>query len=230
MTTAEQIQAEYAPRLAAAAARDVAAMAEADTRRIGAVLDVPHEVCGIPLRAMTLVDYSALIVAKNPHVCAIPEPEDEDARRSFWASNNLALLWLLSPDYVAGDPPAVEAFAIKHADLSLLEVTIGIAEYLADTFADAPRPRGGEEGEMKRPDPVRAGFPVYWLHRIACTYGWTREEIRALPLKELFQHLSIIEAEALMKTSGRLPPFTDGEYRPLVSEMLQKMNEANQAA
>jgi hypothetical protein len=230
MTPAEQIQADYAPRLAAAAARDVAAMAEADNRRVGAVLEVPHDVCGIPLRAMTLVDYAALIVSGNAHATPAQEPESDEDRLAFWASHNLAFLWLLSPDYVGGKPKVRDKFISRHAHLPLLEVARGINEYLADTFADAPRKSHDEDdaqpGTSKPLNPIRAGFPIHWQHRIAMNYGWTRAEIRSVPLKELFQHLSLIEAEAAIRNTGRLQPFTGGEYRPLVAEMLQKMNEA----
>jgi len=229
MTTAEQIQAEYAPKLRAAADRDLAAHAESDTRRVGAILDVPHDVCGIPLRAMTMVDYAALVVAGNAHATPTPQPEADADRLKFWASHNLVFLWLLSPDFVAGDAKARDKFVSRKAHLSLLDVAHGISEYLRDTFADAPRSQR-VAGEVESPDPIKAGFPIHWQHRLASNYGWTRAEIRALPLKELFQHLNLIEAEAAMKNAGRLLPNVEGEYRPLVAEMLQKMNEANVAA
>lgn len=230
MTPAEQIQAEYAPLFAAAAERDAARREADELRRTSAFIEAPHEVCGIPLRAMTLPDYVALIEARNAHVSRVEEPEEPEALVRFWRPHNLAFLWLLSPDFRAGDRKALAAFTARYAHITYTDAMLGITEYLHETFADAPRAAKVDADGPPPPDPIGASFAAHWSHRLAKAYGWSRSEIRALPLKELFQHLRLIDADRLREAGRGLPPRLDGEVDALWDEMLKKIEYARQAA
>ena len=67
------------------------------------------------------------------------------------------------------------------------------------------------------------------LARIAKRFHWSRAEIRALSLPELFQYLSFIAAEKSIEDTGRLPAALDGEADRLWAEMLAQINALSSA-
>lgn len=224
MPTVEEIKRGYQERIADAAARDAARRSAEEMRRTSAFIDAPFDVCGIRLRPMTIPDYVALIVAGNAHVTSVPQPEDQRSAMKMWGLHNMALLWFMSEDFRANAPKEREAFTIAHADISFDEAARGIGEYMQETFADAPRPSG--EGASNAADPIGAAFPAHWQHKIAACYGWSREEIRAMPLKELFQYLRLIDADTAAKNGKQIRTPLDGEVDRLWSEMLRDINAA----
>ena len=228
MNRVESITAAYAPRIAAAAQRDAVNHAADNSRRDAALVEAPEMVCGIPLRALTLPDYLALIVAGNAHVTPAPVPEDPVAQIRFWAAHSYALVWLVSPSYRA-DPAARDAFVATHAArLNHEALLAGLRDYLRGTFADAPRASSETTpGAIPPPDPIGCSFALHWQHRIAAAYHWSREEIRRLPLKEMFQILRLIEAERKAKQGELLRAPLSGEADRLWAEMLRHINGAN---
>lgn len=228
MTSRQQIEAEFAPLIAAAAQRDQARRAAAGRELDAALFDVPFEICGVPVRPMTVSDYLVLVVSGNAHLTAAEVPQDPDGELQFWTTQCHALLWLLSPEH-RPDRVARDAFVAKLVGKSPFgEMMSGISEYLSETFSAAPRAAANKSDGA--PDPVGCSFLIHWQHRIASAYGWSRAEFRALPLKELFQILRVLDAEWAAKTGKRLRPPLDGEVDRLWAEMLDRINGVNQEA
>lgn len=215
------IQNDYAGKI------ETATAAERD-RRDAALIDVPFLVCGIPLRAMTLPDYLALIAAGNAHVSDVQVPREDGKIRPFWAAHNAQLIWLLSPEFVANNEKARDRFVIKTvARLDFVELCEGISEYLREMFADAPRGRPREDGEPVPHDAYGVSFGVHWIARIVKRFPWSRAEVRALPLPELFQYLRFITAEEMIE-NGKTPMGAGGTSADrLWAEMLGKINALN---
>lgn len=229
MTTPESIQADYAPRLAEAAARDESRRAERAESRDAALIQVPHTICGLTTRVMTLDDYLTLSVLGNANVTDVPEPEDPSQLRAFWSQHHAQFLWWLSPDYRHADPAARERFIVERlAGLPLADVEVGVTEYLREIFADAPRAAPAAPAATRPPaHAFSVSFAVHWIARIAERFHWSRAEIRALPLPELFQYLNLITAARILENRGKLPPALDGEEDRLWAEMLAKINALN---
>lgn len=218
MTTAAEIREHYAHRIAAA-------QAAAALRRDLAWVDAPHLVAGaIPLRPMCLPDYLALIVAGNAYVNDLTLPADPAGTDAFWAAHNTQFLWRLSPDYRLNDSAAAARFARRRvAPLPHDLVASDIAEYLADTFTDAPAPVL-EAGRVRASPPFPVSFAGAWTHRLATAYGWSRAEIAATPLKEIFQLFRLIDRDR-EREAGLTPAPLPDETHALRAQMLAALEQ-----
>ena len=225
MTRREQIRAEYAPLINAAAQRDAAARSGKEVKRAAAFLDVPFDVCGILLRPMTVVDYVALIVSENAHVVATVAPATGAEEMKFWAAHNMAFLWAMSYDYKPGSEAARSAFIAKHAHQSFDAISEGIVDYLVETFGESKRGRARGDNALAPADLVGASFVAHWQHRLSSAYGWSREQFRQLPLKELFQIFRVLDAEDMAKAGKEPHAQLEGEADRMWAEMLQRVNE-----
>lgn len=209
------IEAEYDSRIAAA-------LRETEERRDAILVSVPFMICGVPLRILTLDDYLTLSVQGNAHVCHIPVPEAAPEAASFWTTHDVMLIWYLSPGFSAS--PAARAAFFKQAVLfDPIERAHGVGEYLRAVFADAPRGPTVVPGEAPPPDPVGVSFAIHWIATLAQRFPWSRAEIRALPLPELFQYLRLISAER-RAAAGEAPIVFDAEVSRLWSEKLNRIN------
>lgn len=192
-----EIEAHYLPRIAAA-------RAAAEERRDEAWLDVPHDLCGLPTRAMTLADYLALHAAGNAHLCDHPEPANAAA---FWALHDGVLLWRLSLDY----QPATEARAkfaqrLRAADIGAMHEAIIV--YIRDLFADRPKNIQREDEKAHAPIVLPASFAACWIHDFGQAYGWPPTTTLAMPLPQIFQLRQLLKFEATLK-AGQRPMPTD---------------------
>jgi len=205
-----------------------AARLETQARRDGAFVDIPFLASGIPIRQMCLPDFLALIAIGNAHVTGLQPPAEATASdcTQFWALHNAQLAWLLSPDFSPDASPR-DAFLKNLGRRDHVEFSMHIAEYLRDTFADAPTPSRAVGGAPQA-DPFRVSFAARWYHRIATAYGWSRTEIRATPLRELFQLLRTIDAYDALK-AGQFPGGATDETDRLWAEYLQKITALNSA-
>lgn len=214
------LQAEYSGRIAAAAR-------ETQERRDAAMVDTPVAICGLPIRRMTVDDYVALVVTGNAYVAHVCEPTEELARRAFWVEHAAYLVWFLSPEYTREKEKRDKFFATLAA-LNPAEMSSDLHAYLDEIFADAPRGPVHESDEPPpppSPDPVGVSFAAHWVARIAQRFPWSRAEIRALPLPELFQYLRIIAAEK-RAAEGEQPIALDDAVDALWAEMNDKITTA----
>ncbi len=209
------IEAEYAERIATA-------QRETEERRDGAMVGVPFCICGIQIRVMTLHDYLTLSVQGNAHVSDAEVPVNKAEAIRFWALHDAVLMWFLSSDF-SREPEKRAAFIKRVAVLNAEQVGAGVAEYIRDIFADAPRGASASSGVPVPPDPVGVSFSVYWIAALAKRFHWSRSEILALPMPELFQYLRLIRAEQRAE-SGKQPYAIDSEVDRLWSEKLAKVN------
>jgi hypothetical protein len=215
MSAAEQLQAEFSAKIAQATATAAA-------RRDAAWLCAPWDICGLTLRDLNLRDYLTLIVAGNAYVAPAQPPEDEAGQLRFWAAHNAQFLWLLSPDYRVNDTRALNRFINKIADLKFEAIMAGIHAYLAETFADTRRGAGAGP-DPTQADPLRVSFFSCYVHRLASAYGWPISEIEKLPLKQVFQLIRLLDAEAAYK-AGKQPAALVDETDELWAQYLARLN------
>lgn len=216
-----ELQADYAARIAAAAA-------QAQTQRDTAFVAAPHDVCGLRLRAMTLRDYLHLTSAGCAHLVPGPAPEDPAALARHWAAHHGLLLWVVWEESRLGDRAARDAFLRDRvAPLDFGTLSSAIGRYLGEMFHDAPRaPRdpAARAHLAQRNDPLRVSFVAHHVHRLAAAYGWPLPAILDLPLPVLFQLDRLIRAEERIQAKLAPEPFFDDSDR-LWAELLDRLNE-----
>lgn len=201
-TTPAAIEAHYLPLIAAA-------RTAAEERRDEAWLDVPHEICGLPTRAMTLSDYLALHAAGNAYLTAVDEPDLPAARRNFWALHSGILLWRLSPEY-RPCAKARDTFIKKRlVGRDIPTVRLGVEAFIREMFADRVRPVKVEARADHAPLTVPASFAACWIHDLATAYGWTDAHILALSLPRIFQLRQLLLIESRLKNGGKVLPSGD---------------------
>lgn len=215
--TEDSIKAEYAAKIAAAEA-------EAARRRDAAFIDIPFMVAGRePIRAMCLPDYLLLIESGNAHVCGLqPAPESsEEQAEQFWAVHNAQFMWVLSPEFSRVES-ARQRFLNRVGALPFFRVCEDLAEYLRESFSDAPRP-ARVTNAAPQASPLRVSFAAVWYYRLGSRLHWSRAEIRATPLRELFQLLRTIDAFESLERGRKVIPMGD-ETDHLWGEMLDRIN------
>lgn len=210
----EAIEAEYAAKIAAA-------RIASEERRDAVLVGVPFTICGVTVRLMTLADYLTLSVLGNAHVARIPVPQDKVEAARFWHTHDAMLLWFLSPQWSAAES-AREEFFKRAALFDPDERVRGVLEYMHAVFADAPRGPSPEVDEPPPADPVGVSFAIHWIGVLARRFPWSRAEIRALPLPELFQYLRLIDAERRIEL-GRPLVHLDVDVSRLWAEKLQRI-------
>ena len=156
-----------------------------DERRDAAFLDLPPTLCGFPCLDMTARHLAILIHARSPFVCG-----------GFPLAENVAqFLWVLHPQFSYTDTATRDAFIQECAALDYQEAVKAITDYVEACFMDAP-PSGGKGGESYN------SFMASLVDVLAREYGWTRGEVLALPLSELFQYIRLIDHR---NTAGKEP-------------------------
>ncbi len=197
-TTRAAIEAHYLPLIAQA-------RTAAESRRDEAWLDVPHPICGLAVRALTLADFLALRAAGNAHFTAAATPPAEPlAAARFWSAHHAQLLWWLCPAYRPGASAERERWILDRiAPLPFEKLHAEVMAYLAATFADCPAPVQAE-GASAAPASLGASFAACWVHDFSAAYGWPPAVILGLPLAQIFQLLHLQRHDALLKT-GRTP-------------------------
>lgn len=147
------------------------------------LMGLPYGICGVDIRVLTLGDLLALMAMRHSYIAG-----------GFIRRTDVAtFLWFLSPRYV--QPDSARGWFYNHKvkrararfirmvrKLDFSKARHEIHEYLDLCFLDAP----GSDGVGRAPT-------TSWLatatHVIASRYGWTRSEIRSIPLPEFYQLL-----------------------------------------
>lgn len=213
-----QVEAEYAPKIAAAALA-------VRRRRDAGFLDAPFSVHGLVVRPMSLADYIALRAAGNAHVCHEPAPEGVTEDK-FWALHDAALLWTLSADFTPVDA-AREAFVASLAAMPYEDLHTAVLVYLEETFADSPWQGGKGKPGAGGDDPFRISIFAHWLAEVAAVVPWSRAELRALPLTEFFQYLRLARANAAIARKERPKPPSDEIDRAWAAMQTEMMARAS---
>ncbi len=204
MSSVQAIEARYLPLIAAA-------RAAAEERRDAAWLgELPHTLCGFPVRPLTLGDLIALRLSDNAFVCAVPPPADPAEASAFWAAHACVVLWRLSPDYSPA-PAARAAFLSRPALRALdgLALHAAVEAFLRDTFADRPQPVVTGDSAPAVPPTVAASFAACWIHELAEAYGWPPATVLALPLAQIFQLRQLLRLSATLAAGQKPLPAGD---------------------
>jgi len=135
------------------------------------------EICGIPIRQMTLYDYYVLEGIESPFI----------TKSDYTIGDIAVFLWILSPKHSTENKDKVE-FASEIKDIKILDAEKGILDYIDTTFNDADTLSSGKEHKMHAP------FIAYQIDLYAKEYGWSIEKILAIPLRQLFQLNTVIAA------------------------------------
>jgi hypothetical protein len=158
--------------------------AKEDARREQAFLDLPIDVCGEPLRAMTPRDLLMLNGCESPFVCP-GEPGAADVALFIWtlhAENDRTDTWRQR----RARARMIRRIAPRNFD----ECVAACHEYVSEIFLDAPQ--GSVDRSERRP--LGTCFIAPLVINIALETGWSQHEIIATSLPRLFQYSKAIRA------------------------------------
>ena len=143
--------------------------------RDASFLDLNTNICGVKIRQMTPRDLLILDGIGNPLMSGqLPS-----------AAQLAEFLWLLSPQFKNHAPIRRFLFGRSIRKISYVAAVKACGKYIEETFQDSP----ASSGVSSMP---YAGWCAYVVNRVAINYGWSRNEIINLPLKELFQYLKCL--------------------------------------
>lgn len=148
------------------------ALAQEEKDRDYAFLDLPHQVCGVSLKALTLRQTIALINIGSPWLCG--------GRKG--AADVAKFLWFLSPGYAPADKTARAQFLQKIARKRLDTCIKKIDAFMKLIWMDAP-PKVGS------PKRAFSSSAAALVDRLAREYGWSKAAIMEEPMPCLFQYL-----------------------------------------
>lgn len=126
---------------------------------------------------MTLYDYYVLDGVDCPFI----------KEKEYTIGDIAVFLWLLSPNHSL-DSKDKTKFAEEIQDIKILEAEKGILEYIETTFNDADTLSTNNDSKAYAP------FLAYQIDLYAKEYGWTIDQILAIPLRQLFQLNTVIGA------------------------------------
>jgi hypothetical protein len=176
--------------------------AKEDARREQAFLDLPIEVCGEPLRAMTPRDLLLLNGCESPFVCPA-EPTAPDVALFLWAlhiENDRADTWRTRR--------ARKQMLLRIAPRNFEACVAACNDYVAEMFLDAPQ--GSVDRSERRP--LGTCFIAPLVINIALETGWSQSDIVGTSLPRLFQYSKAIRAREAGKDFTDFSPsdrFTD---------------------
>lgn len=188
--------AELQPRLAAAAReeRDI---------RSSAWLDLPLDICGIPVEPLTLRRYAVLAAASNPFIVGGTRTAGAIAQ----------FLWIVSREFCV-DEKKKRKFLKRIGGIKAGTAIIEISLYMEAAFFDAPM------GKSRTGSVPSTALEASIIHQMGDAYGWTPDQILDQPLGRLFQ---------LMRIQDRINNPNSASFSPMQDrikqEFLQKINE-----
>ncbi|HWL53868.1 MAG TPA: hypothetical protein VNQ90_15620 [Chthoniobacteraceae bacterium] len=162
------------------------------------------ELCGVPVRIMTLRDLLFLDLARNPFVCGgVPTAEDI-----------AQFLWIISPEFGAFRDRAFWVFdrprwsenrARRRFTRSLRHIPTGeaieaIQTYLEEIFLDTPPSARGADNEA----PLMHFFASL-VSAVAIAFGWSRDTIERLPMPLLYQYTRFIRDHEAARAGVSIP-------------------------
>lgn len=154
-------------------------------RREQAFLDLPHVICGEPLRAMTPRDLLLLNGVNSPFVCPI-EPKPEDVLVFFW------LLHVENDKTQSWRTRRKRDKMIRRLAPQPYETLVGSCiDYVEEIFMDAGT-NGGVSNSERRP--LGTCFLAPLIINIALETSWSQQDILGTPLPRLFQYMKAIRA------------------------------------
>lgn len=145
--------------------------------RENAFIDIEEQICGVDITPLNLRQWSILAAIGNPFIKG----------GDFGAADAAMFLWAISPEY-SPQKKKRDDFIKRIAKIDYAETIKAIAKYLDNAFFDAPRSGKGDSGSI-------ATFTACVIHRLASTYGWSENQILAIPLKRVWQYLRLIKRD-----------------------------------
>lgn len=145
-------------------------------RDVSYLLEIPERIGPIEVRPLTLRHLLILSTTENPLIVGgVVTPEAIGA-----------FLWVVSPLYEPDNKWRRWWFLRRCGELRSEPTLKAIKEYLDEAFMDAPASSGPKDAARYW------SFTTDIVHLLASEYGWSHEEIMALPLKVIFQHVKLI--------------------------------------
>lgn len=147
-----------------------------ETARDAAFVLEHDDICGVPVKPLSLRHFTLLVAIGSPFVCAGELTATEAAR----------FIWIVSAVRCRNDTAqARDRFLKSIRGLNFVHACQGISRYLDEAFQDSP---GG--GSSNRP--LSTSFAAVLVDMIAREYGWRESDILDMPLRRLFQYLRCI--------------------------------------
>ena len=155
-----------------------AAQAQEDAQRDIAFLELCADLCGEPVRPLTLRMLLWLFTAGSPFVSG----------GSVGPEHVAQFLWIASPSFAPFDTAARAAFVARVAETVPFEPAVEAIDQLIDAaLMDRPARSG-------RPATASiTSFAAGLVDEFASEYGWTRGEILDCPVAILYQQLRRID-------------------------------------
>lgn len=174
---------------------------EARVRASACWPDYTTELCGVPVRLMTLRDLMFLDLASNPFICG-GVPTGEDIAQ---------FLWIISPEFGAlrdrfGHRVGWrEKWAKRRHTRSLRDIPTGeaieaIQAYLEEIFLDSPPSVSSVDSEA----PVMH-FSASLVSSIAIAFSWSREAIERLPIPLIYQYVRYVRDHEAARAGVNIP-------------------------
>lgn len=184
------------------------AIARETELRNQAFLDIPQELCGIPVLPLTLRRLLLLEEIGSPFVggsTRAPRPRDV-----------VNFLWALSP-YFSTRPGDLRRFSKRCRKLNPARIVLAIDGYVCDALQDRPPSTSGPTA------PSYESFAAGYVDVIASEYGWSEDAILDCPVARLFQYLKRI----LRRKDPKAPRFNPSDQ--VKADYLNELNaEAQQ--
>ncbi len=203
--TAQELWAEYRPKLDAARDRD-------RKEQQGVFLSVPENVGGVWLEPLTIERFLLLDGIDHPMLTG----------RGVTPECVASFCYILSPEYRHGDQKAARDFIKSFSPPDAKQFADQLAEYVQDQFdlggADSKKENQGGAGES---------WVCSTIDLLASEYSWSEQEILRLPIKRAFTYARAIVSR---KSESNVATFSKHQDR-VKSEYLESMakirNEKN---
>lgn len=195
--TAAELWEQYRPKIAEARERD-----RRDVQR--SLVSIPDLVGRAWVVPMTLERLIVLESIEHPFLKGDYATRDDV----------LNFLWIMSPEFVGGNPKATKRFFRRFWFRRIDEDSL--RDYLAEEFANEKQTSG------KVPD---ANWVAHLVDVFAHEYGWAENEILNIPIKRLFRY-----ADAIVARHGENKVSFSPQADKLKHEYLKEMEKIRLAA
>lgn len=203
--TAQELWAEYRPKLDAARDRD-------RKEQQGVFLSVPENVGGVWLEPLTIERFLLLDGIDHPMLTG----------RGVTPESVASFCYILSPEYRHGDQQAARDFMKSFSPQNAEEFAEELVAYVQEQF-DLGGADSKKGGELSAPE----SWVCSTVDLLASEYGWSEQEILRLPIKRAFTYARAIVARKGGANVAKFSKHQDQVKAAYLKEMASIRSEKN---
>jgi hypothetical protein len=151
---------------------------ERDVRDVG-ILNVNTRICGVEVRQMTLRDWLVLDAID----CELLGGNYMDMVEV------VRFMWFMSPKFNPKSKWKRWRFTRRLGRMNAKDLSIACEKYVRDVFIDTPMTIVSKGDQWTAP---LVSFAASIIHTLADFYGWSKNEIMGMTVKEIFQYMKLI--------------------------------------